>query len=312
MRFLLRAARRVTGGAESEVNRGISKARRQLGSPAVALASNSALGFSWVAEHCPQARTVLWLHNVLGRGDVPGLDLCRSPTLVIANSAYTAHASEALGWTDATIHTVLNGVDTEAFFPRTDYLASRANDLVRVLLLGRIDPNKGFHRALDALERAHRDGSRFEVALAGPLVSWGGDARQYLDELTRQLAALGGRYLGSVNRDALPALVRGYDVMIVPSLSSEPFGLVALEAMASGLAVIASNRGGLPEACGGAGVLVDPEDIEEFASAIRGLSRPDVLRAAKQAAVQRARTRTWDHAAADLVGLLGPPGGANP
>jgi glycosyltransferase involved in cell wall biosynthesis len=284
----------------------MSKARRRFGDPTVALASNSALGFSWVDEHCPQARTVLWLHNVLGRDDVPGLDLCRSPTLVIANSAYTARASKALGW-DATIHTVLNGVDTEAFFPRDDYLASRADDLVRVLLLGRIDPNKGFHRALDALERAHRDGSRFEVALAGPLVSWGGDARQYLDELTRQLEALGGRYLGNVSRDAVPALVRGYDLMIVPSLSPEPFGLVALEAMASGLAVIASSRGGLPEACGGAGVLVDPDDTEEFASAIRELSRPAVLRAAKQAAVQRARTRTWDHAAADLVGLLGTP-----
>jgi glycosyltransferase involved in cell wall biosynthesis len=250
----------------------------------------------------------LWLHNALGQDDVPGLDVHRLPTLVIANSAYTAHASEALGWNGTEIHTVLNGVDTEAFFPRENYLTSRSDDPIRVLLLGRIDPNKGFHRALEALERAHEDGLSFEVALAGPLVSWGGDSRRYLGQLTRQLETLGGRYLGPVSRDAVPALVRGYDVMIVPSLSPEPFGLVALEAMASGVAVIASNRGGLPEACGGAGVLVNPDDTQDLASAIRQLCQPGALMAAKRAAVERARARTWDHAAADFVGLLDPPG----
>jgi glycosyltransferase involved in cell wall biosynthesis len=176
-----------------------------------------------------------------------------------------------------------------------------------VLLLGRIDPNKGFHRALEALELANRDGLGREVALAGPLVSWGGDSQEYLGLLTHQLDLVGGRYLGNIRRDRVPALVRSYDLMIVPSLSHEPFGLVALEAMASGVAVIASERGGLPEACGGAGVLVDPDDTQEFANAIRELSRPEVLRAAKQAAVRRAQARTWDHAAADLVRLVGSP-----
>jgi glycosyltransferase involved in cell wall biosynthesis len=75
--------------------------------------------------------------------------------------------------------------------------------------------------------------------------------------------------------------------------------------MACGLAVISSNRGGLPEACGGAGLLVDPDDPAAIAGAIGLLADPAVLTDAKRRSVERASQRSWDHAARDLLGMLG-------
>jgi glycosyltransferase involved in cell wall biosynthesis len=92
--------------------------------------------------------------------------------------------------------------------------------------------------------------------------------------------------------DVLTAMRRAA-IIVVPSRWEEPFGLVALEAMACGAAVIASNRGGLPEVAGDAAVYVDPDDPPAIAAAIRGLARDEVRRAAL-AEAGRVRARQFD------------------
>jgi glycosyltransferase involved in cell wall biosynthesis len=90
-------------------------------------------------------------------------------------------------------------------------------------------------------------------------------------------------------------LVRQYrqsKVTVIPS-RMEPFGIVALEAIASGCPVVASNAGGLPEAVGECGVLVEPDRSEELAEAIERALRPStraVLRDAMPEHVARHRT----------------------
>ena len=70
---------------------------------------------------------------------------------------------------------------------------------------------------------------------------------------------------GFAAHDDLPDLYRSFDVLVVPSLETpcwiEQFGRVAVEAMASGVPVVASDSGSLPEVLGGAGVLVPPGDV---------------------------------------------------
>jgi glycosyltransferase involved in cell wall biosynthesis len=96
----------------------------------------------------------------------------------------------------------------------------------------------------------------------------------------------------------VPAVVRDHDVAFVLSRANEPFGLVALETMASGCAVISSDRGGLPEACGGAALLVDPDDFEGVVRHLRTLvSDATALRAQKQRAVERASKSSWESVA---------------
>ena len=113
------------------------------------------------------------------------------------------------------------------------------------MLVGRLVYEKGFQLALEALEPIIRDGEvpggvRFLVAGSGT----------HEEELKKQAAELGlldhGTFLGWIGDDVLHSLYRIADLCVVPSLY-EPFGLVALEAMASGCPCIVADTGGLRE-----------------------------------------------------------------
>jgi UDP-glucose:(glucosyl)LPS alpha-1,2-glucosyltransferase len=92
--------------------------------------------------------------------------------------------------------------------------------------------------------------------------------------------------------DVLAAMAKAA-IVVVPSRWPEPFGLVALEAMASGAALVCSPRGGLKEVAGDAAVYADPDKPEEIAAALRSLGR-DEARRNQLAAAGRARARMFD------------------
>ena len=87
---------------------------------------------------------------------------------------------------------------------------------------------------------------------------------------------------------------------------SEPFGKMNLEAMASGLAVVSSPRGGIPEVVGDAGILCEPEDVSGLADRIIEVLTDDCLRITLgQRARERAETLfTWDRAVAGIEEIL--------
>ena len=82
-------------------------------------------------------------------------------------------------------------------------------------------------------------------------------------------------------------------IVVVPSRWPEPFGLVALEALASGAALICSPRGGLPEVAGDAAIYADPDRPAEIAAAIRTLASDEGRRAAL-AEAGRERAQQFD------------------
>jgi glycogen(starch) synthase len=119
-----------------------------------------------------------------------------------------------------------------------------------VLLVGRLVYEKGFHLALEALAQtvARLGGIRFVVAGSGT-------AEAELREQARRLGLMRyGTFLGWVGDDMLHALYRVAEVAIVPSIY-EPFGLVALEAMACGCLCIVADTGGLREVVPGDGTV---------------------------------------------------------
>lgn len=168
---------------------------------------------------------------------------------VIACSYYMREQiADIFGVEEEKVSVIPNGIDPEDLQPhdgeelerlRAEFAAPREK---LVLLVGRLVYEKGFQIALEALpgliQRLPR--TRFLVAGSGT----------HEPELRRQAAELGlmehGSFLGWIGDDVLHSLYRIADVCVVPSIY-EPFGLVALEAMASGCPCIVADTGGLRE-----------------------------------------------------------------
>jgi glycogen synthase len=168
---------------------------------------------------------------------------------VIACSYYMREQIyDIFGVGDERVAVIPNGIDPEELQPQGEPELRRlraqfaAPDENLVLLIGRLVYEKGFHLALEAMPRLIDavPGTRFLVAGSGTHES----------ELRRQARELGlldhGAFLGWIGDDVLHSLYRIADVCVVPSIY-EPFGLVALEAMASGCACIVADTGGLRE-----------------------------------------------------------------
>jgi len=171
--------------------------------------------------------------------------------------------------------------------------------------VGRVIPDKGVHVLLAAVGALDRGDVRVTV-VGRP----GFDARDpltpYEQELRRTAAGLRSpvRFASFLARDALPAVLATASVVVVPSTWPEPFGLTALEGMAAGAALVASDVGGLPEAVGDGGLLVPPGDVDRLAEALDGLRDAQTLGEAQARARATARTRTWAATAARLDEVL--------
>jgi len=166
------------------------------------------------------------------------------------------------------------------------------------LFVGTIEPRKNLPRLARAWDRVAE-----ETGL--PLVVAGrrGWRHAAWDDTLR---ALEHRPLltDHVTEDQLPKLMGAATVLVWPSLM-EGFGLPPLEAMACGTPVITSNRSSLPEVCGDAAVLVNPEAEEELAEAMRAVAADEGWRNRLRAAgLRRAAAFTWDACARKTLDAL--------
>lgn len=168
---------------------------------------------------------------------------------VIACSYYMGEQiADIFGVEESSVAVIPNGIDPDDLQPLDHAELERfraafaSPDEQLVLLVGRLVYEKGFQVALDAMPALleARPGTRFVVAGSGT----------HEDELRRQAATEGlleyGTFVGWVDDGVLHSLYRAADVCVVPSIY-EPFGLVALEAMASGCPCIVADTGGLRE-----------------------------------------------------------------
>jgi glycosyltransferase involved in cell wall biosynthesis len=108
-------------------------------------------------------------------------------------------------------------------------------------------------------------------------------------------------FRGYVSEEEKVQLYRDASLLVVAS-ADEGFGIPALEAMAVGLPVVASNRGSLPEVVGDAGLLVDPDDPEALASAIASvLDDPSLRQSLRERGFRRAAGFSWETSAERLL-----------
>ena len=163
-----------------------------------------------------------------------------------------------------------------------------------VLSLCTLEPRKNLPALIDAFALLVRGGANLHLVLAGGM----GDARTAV-ESTISASGIGDRIHlpGFVDDDLLPALYRRARVFACPSLA-EGFGFPPLEAMASGVPVVASFSPALAENLDGAAQLVEPGNTCALADAIRTLAFDDAAREqAISAGLERAARFTWDETA---------------
>jgi glycogen(starch) synthase len=217
--------------------------------------------------------------------------------LITCSEWMRGHVAAVFGVAPDTITTLPNGIDPADLSPVPDGLGTVHPRLAGgnerlVLLAGRLVHEKGFDLALDALApivRA-RGSVRFIVAGAGP-------AETTLRERCARLRLTSnGQFLGWVDDRTLHALYRACDVCVVPS-RYEPFGIVALEAMACGCPCVVADTGGLREIVPGDGTVglrVACDDSVALGAAITRLLDDDALRARLGAEARRhARSFGW-------------------
>ncbi|MGZ5312436.1 MAG: glycosyltransferase family 4 protein, partial [Solirubrobacterales bacterium] len=238
----------------------------------------------WVSKH-PQKH----IHGVERR-------MVRDADGVIACSHYMrGHVADVFGVQPERVTAIANGIDPTDLQPVADLPRLRAlfaaPDEKLVLLVGRLVYEKGFHLALDALP-----GVIERVGNVRFLVAGSGSAEADLKQQAKRLGlARHGTFLGWIDDALLHSLYRIADLTVVPSLY-EPFGLVALEAMASGCPCIVADTGGLREIVshGEVGLRFrarDPHSLAEMT--IRVLEDAELCRRLTAEAFQHLRRFDW-------------------
>jgi glycogen synthase len=173
----------------------------------------------------------------------------RAERVVTCSHYMREHVVDIYGLDDGHVTVIPNGIDPLDLQPVDDLDTLRANfaapDEQLVILVGRLVYEKGFQLALEALA-----GPEGVIATVGKVRFLVAGSGTHEDELKAQAEQLGlmehGTFLGWIGDDVLHSLYRIADLCVVPSLY-EPFGLVALEAMASGCPCIVADTGGLRE-----------------------------------------------------------------
>jgi glycosyltransferase involved in cell wall biosynthesis len=226
------------------------------------------------------------------------IEIAASASRIIATCSDELFELARLGVDKRKIRVVPCGVNVDQFDPRGPVAPRTSRP--RILTVGRLVPRKG----VDDVIRALRDLPDCEVVIAG------GPPKAELtrDPEARRLQRLAASLkvadrvmlMGAVRRTDMPALLRSADVVACMPWY-EPFGIVPLEAMASGKPVVASAVGGMLDTVvdGVTGVLVPPRKPHLLAERLASLlSQPDLLDRYGKAGIERARSRyCWSRVA---------------
>ena len=188
--------------------------------------------------------------------------------------------------------------------PYADDTFVRMPDVARrgeLVFVGRLVSDKGVSTLLDALAILARGGQRVRLTVIGE----GPEAPALKAQAERLGIASQVAFAGRRAGPELAASLNAHQVLVVPSVWEEPFGVVALEAMACGCVPLVTKSGGLPDAVGAAGLVVQRAAPAALAEGIQTLlgdpARLEHYRAAAPAHLAR---HTRDQIAREYLGIL--------
>ena len=171
-------------------------------------------------------------------------------------------------------YVVYNGADDKKFRS----IARKVDIKPVIIFTGRLVPYKGVHILLDAMRILEKRGVQAHCRIVGGATFGRFRSTRYTRRL-RRIKPDNTELVGYKSGDALAELLRGSSIFCCPSIWNDPFPLAPLEAMATGLPVVASDVGGIPEAfVHGGGLLVPPNNAEMLADTLGTLVNDPTLR----------------------------------
>jgi len=163
-----------------------------------------------------------------------------------------------------------NGVDTNRFSPQVKSLPEFRDDDLKILFVGRMDPRKGFKYLLQAFPLVYQRIPKVKLIVVG-----NGFLRYWYNLSLPDILKPRVEYLGFVPADKLPQYYSSADIYCSPATHGESFGVVLLEAMASGKPIVASDIRGYNSVIknGQEGILVEPKNPLQLAEALIELGK---------------------------------------
>jgi len=194
-------------------------------------------------------------HSGVGRDDIWNIVVGR-PDVFVALTDYMAGWAKKWAWGSRVVK-ICNGVDLNKFKPEGGTLEFDLQKPV-ILSVGALIWYKHHERVIEAVSK---------LGQGSVLIVGKGEDQEKLETLGKEKLGKNFRLI-TVPYEDLPKIYRGADLFTLPSWGREAFGIVYLEAMASGLPVVAPNDLSRKEIVGDAGIFVDVKDLEKYTEAI--------------------------------------------
>ncbi|HYH35917.1 MAG TPA: glycosyltransferase family 4 protein [Candidatus Saccharimonadales bacterium] len=182
-------------------------------------------------------------------------------------------AEYVAGLTKEPITIIPNGINLQKY--RKARKKKHPADEGTILFIGRLERRKGVKHLLTAFQILTQENPHLKLVIAGD-----GPDREKLELLTEDLKIPNVSFLGYISEDLKLKLLSEADLLCSPALFGESFGIVLLEAMATGTMTVAGNNSGYIDVMQGLGAisLVNPEDTAEFARRLDMLLHEPALR----------------------------------
>lgn len=204
--------------------------------------------------------------------------LDKADTIICENQHFKNQLVQ-LDFHNKSIHVIPNGIDFELFKPREEKSARSQlglpEDGIIILSIGSLTKNKGHHYLIQAFSQLAQERKDIHLRIVG-----GGEEYQSLiNQIERLELAEKVTLAGHADHEAISKWLNAADIFVLPSMR-EGTPNTLLEAMASGLPVIASATGGISDVIdeGSCGMLISPASVEELKNKLRQLISSDNLR----------------------------------
>ncbi len=218
-----------------------------------------------VWENIPHNNESIWGRKTLKKRALSQVDCF----IAVTETAKKALLAE--GCQEERIHVIPMGVDISKFSP---YQPKKAKKERIILFVGRFEEEKGILDIFNAFRNIVRNNERKKNVWKLHLIGTGNKKKE-IEDLVTQNCMTGRVHIEKRPYEKMPSVYREADIFVLPSKSSqfwkEQYGMVLVEAMASGLPIISTHSGAIPEVVGDAGILVEEGNSRHLANALQNL-----------------------------------------